>query len=143
MKQGRIISICSAPAGSYAIIIVAGIQSNYAHVIPIVGFGLTEQEDPVRPAAIIPLVSDSITHRCLGGPQPLPDAFPWAMAWKSFAPGENGLRWAEIWQEARGVKIDEWDVRVWWPSKAPLFATADETPQDDTERADVDENRNG
>lgn len=57
-----------------------------------------------------------------------------------FAPGENPLNWAKQWEEVYGRKITTWDVSNWWPSKAPVFATADETlwseavlPADDVE----------
>lgn len=122
MEQDRIISMCSAPAGSYVIIIWPDSQ---ALVLPVVGYAVCEMETGFTYAT--PLVSDSAADPLdgLGGPQ-LINIYKDA-EWKTFAPGENGLRWAEAWQEATGRKIEQWDVSVWWPSKAPLFATADET----------------
>lgn len=116
------IAISSAPPGSYAILIG---RDNHALVLPVVAFLLTESENGCP--FITPLVTDSHGYPLKNfGPVPV-DLLQRAEWWKAFAPGENGLRWAEAWQEATGRKIEQWDVSVWWPSKAPLFATADET----------------
>lgn len=42
-----------------------------------------------------------------------------------FGPGQNPLPWAAGIEEW-GDGITAWDVGNWWPSKAPVFATADD-----------------
>lgn len=129
----HIISTSNAPAGSYAVIIERVEKALIARVLPVVGFAFAEERNIVSGCVtetfIIPLITDSASHplRHLGGPHLLIDIFPKTATWKTFAPGENGLRWAERWQEETGRRIEQWDVSVWWPSKSPLFATDDET----------------
>ena len=122
MEKDRIISLCSAPAGSYAVIIW---PDNDAIVLPVVGHVVLKTE--TGHTYITSMVSDSCGHPLdvLGAPVLL-DIFQDA-EWKTFAPGENALSWAARWQEATGRKITHWDVSAWWPSQSPLFATADET----------------
>ena len=122
MEKERIVNLCSAPAGSYAIVIW---PDNSAWVLPVVGYAVLEMTTGIT--LITAMVSDSVNDPVgnVGSPVLL-DTFRDA-EWKTFAPGENGLRWAEQWQEATGRKITHWDVSAWWPSQSPLFATADET----------------
>ena len=122
MNGTEIVSICGAPAGSYAVIIW---PDNHAFVLPVVGHVVLKTE--TGHTYITSMVSDSCGHPLdvLGAPVLL-DTFQDA-EWKTFAPGENGLLWAEQWQEASNRKITHWDVSVWWPSQSPLFASADET----------------
>lgn len=122
MEKDRIISLCSAPAGSYAVVIW---PDNDAIVLPVVGHVVLKTE--TGHTYITSMVSDSCGHPLdvLGAPVLL-DIFQDA-EWKTFAPGENALSWAARWQEATGRKITHWDVSAWWPSQSPLFATADET----------------
>ena len=52
-----------------------------------------------------------------------------------FGPGQNPLPWAAGIEEWAGRRITVWDVSNWWPSEAPVFATADEGDEVDEENA--------
>ena len=121
MEKDRIISLCSAPAGSYAVVIW---PDNCAIVLPVTCYVVCETESGRR--YITAAVSDHTNPLDGAGAPELLEIYQDA-EWTTFAPGENGLRWAEQWQEATGRKITHWDVSAWWPSQSPLFATADET----------------
>lgn len=131
MKEKRIVSISSAPTGSYAVIIESYTEPNnieltlVARVLPVVGLALVEERATTTGRVdntVMPLITDSISMplRRLGGPHLLTDIFPLSKAWKTFAPGENGLRWAELWEQTTGQRIEHWDVRSWFPYKSPL-----------------------
>ena len=123
MSKVQIIHMCSAPAGSYAVVIEPVLDRDYARVVPVVGFAHIEGRIGLNRTAIMPLITDSLSHpmRHAGGPHLLIDIFPLALTWQVFAPGENAMRWAEAWQEASGHKIDEWDERAWWMESSPLI----------------------
>ena len=118
----RIIGISGAPAGAYVVVIW---PDNRAFVLPVVGFALIEIA--LGRMDVVPLITDSTEHPldAPGGPELI--SIYQDAEWKVFAPGENGLRWADRGQEVTGRKIVLWDVSNWWPSQSPLFATADET----------------
>ena len=114
------ITVFPAQPGSYVVIIW---PQDDAYVVPIVAW--SSQVVAGDRVFLTPLVSDCISADGLGGPE-LMDAYT-NCEWKSFSPGENALHWIALWEGATGRKIKSWDMANWWPSQAPLFATADAT----------------
>lgn len=104
-------------------------DDNVANVMPIGGWVVIAtvnrwdgviQGEPVF--TTLPLIGESAWGD-VGSLEPPPAH---GFEYQVFAPGENPLAWAEKW-EMYGRKIVSWDVSNWWPSKAPVFATVDET----------------
>lgn len=94
----RYLGVCSAPAGSYIVLIH---ETNYALVLPVVGWvsKVFTRADVSEYLIVDPLISDSTGEGMQGGPEHVDLYIDWE--WKTFAPGENGLRWVEAWYEAQ------------------------------------------
>lgn len=121
--SSRIVNVFAAQAGSYAILIH---KEQGGLILPVVAWIAREGIDVFGEPSIdlTPMVSDS-TEADTDEPTEITNWInDWK--WKTFAPGESAYRWIELFEQEY-YKIPSWDVSNWWPSKSPLFATADET----------------
>jgi hypothetical protein len=118
----RIINVFGAQPGSYALLMH---KEQGGIVLPVVGWVAREKTSEIGETYldISPLVSNSLMEDTRE-PEEITD-WPDDWDWKTFAPGENAHRWIEIFEKEH-YRISSWDVSNWWPSKSPIFATADE-----------------
>lgn len=117
-----IVTVIPAQPGSFAVVIW---DDGTAHVLPIAAWiTMVEYRETGWYSNTIPLVSDSTAVDPPGG---LENLDIYRAEWKAFMPGENALAWAKKWEEESGRAIAAWDLSNWWPSKSPVFVTADDT----------------
>lgn len=119
----RYLNVCAAQAGTFIVIIT---EEGEALVLPVVAWvnSIHTLDNGSEWLDTDPLVSDSLASDP-GGPE-LVDIWGDTVEWKTFAPGENPLAWAERFETEYGRKITSWNVSTWMPSTSPVFATADE-----------------
>lgn len=114
-------SVIPAAPGWFAVVVD---NEDKATVLPIAGWVVTvghrEFGDPI-------ILTTPLAGFSAWGDVGSAEAISDDLDYQVFAPGENPLPWAEKWEKQYGRKIASWDVSNWWPSKSPVFATADET----------------